>query len=148
MSLLKKRTIIVFFLVLILLIGMGYFYLVNNDSFFDELSYDRQDREIIINQLLEKKPVSDEKAIKILREQGLKYPLNDLRRDLFKNRKRIPLKGVLGGIMNYTGEFVMQPNQEVLVKISDGHIDGKMLLRYEVKKGRISWKVLKVCSVP
>jgi hypothetical protein len=128
----------------ILLIGVCFFYIYNNDSFFDEFVYDQRDRSTIINHLLDDTVNVDEKILKDLKDQGLKDPLNDLRKDLYKNRKFIRGKGVLGGVMEYSGEFLILSNTTVSVGFSDGHIDGSMLLKYKINKGHINWTLIEI----
>ena len=129
---------------LISIIGLGYYYFYINDSFFDELTYDQSDRTMIINRLLEKKVMINERILLQLKAQGLKEPVNDLRKDLYQKRELISVKGVLGGVMEYTGEFLILPNEKVRVGFSDGHIDGRMSLKYQIKNGKIKWQVIEV----
>ncbi|OKL39857.1 hypothetical protein [Pontibacter flavimaris] len=80
--------------------------------------------------------------IQRLKRKGLKNPETDLMNDL--NRKQEELlstKGVLGGTMAIRDTRILN-DRYAMAYYEDGHIGGYMLLKYEVKDGRISWTVI------
>jgi len=78
-----------------------------------------------------------------LRGRGLSNPVTDLRADLLRNPELIPLEGVLGGTMRFSEDGVRVLNRRwVLAYFEDGHNAGDVLLRYTVKNGKITWKVM------
>jgi len=90
-------------------------------------------------------PRLDYPQLDFLKNLGLKDPVNDIIADLNKHPELIPFKGVLGGTMRFAGkEGVHILNiHYVLATFDDGHIEGSMLLQYDVAPGgKISWKAL------
>lgn len=87
----------------------------------------------------------DESISDQLKARGLQSPLYDLKNDLLGHPELIPLKGTYGGKMSFIGDyFFVISNHWALVSFSDGYLGGYMLLRYQVNKGKIKWKVLDV----
>jgi len=83
--------------------------------------------------------------VEMLKEKGLRAPIQDIKADLMKHRELIPYEGVLGGKMGFYDENGIQilDSRWVLADFEDGHIAGRMLLEYQVSnEGQISWKVL------
>jgi len=84
----------------------------------------------------------DEADIEGLRRQGLTNPASQLRDSLEAHPELIPYEGVLGGTMRFNEIVLLQPSF-VFAEFDDGHIDGAMLLEYEVlDQARVSWKRL------
>lgn len=81
---------------------------------------------------------------KRLVERGLPDPENDLIQDLRSRQGMIPFDGVHGGTMGFYGEGSIRilDSRYVLAEFSDGHIGGKMILKYAVDEGRITWTVI------
>jgi hypothetical protein len=80
--------------------------------------------------------------IEDLRRRGLAEPPRQLRDSLVAHPELIPIEGVSGGAM-----FIV-PGEEILLisphyafaSFEDGHIGGRMLLRFGVEEGRVSWE--------
>ncbi len=79
----------------------------------------------------------------LLKSQGLKNPVSDLKKDLAAHPEIIPFQARGGN------RFYFYPNSIYILKDSlakadfeDGHTSGSMLLRYSVKKGVITWEIL------
>ena len=149
MNAIFKRKIFWVILTVACFIGAGFYYVIFEDDYsiiygwYDKWNYDNQDRRGIVKDLLERFQISiDEETIKALKNQGLKDPVHDLPKDLFKNSKLIPYAGVLGGVMDYASEFKVLQKRYVWVDFEDGHIGGFMLLKFDIKNGKIKWKVL------
>jgi hypothetical protein len=83
----------------------------------------------------------DENDILVLKHQGLTEPAKQLRESLESHLELIPYEAVLGGTMGFH-QIVLLPNQFVFAEFDDGHIQGHMLLAYEVEAGKIEWKRL------
>jgi len=80
--------------------------------------------------------------IDLLRQKGLTDPPRQLHDSLNVHPELIPYSAVLGGIMSFDNIDVLQ-TPFVLASFDDGHIDGVMLLQYEVETGaHIYWKRL------
>ncbi|WP_018477283.1 hypothetical protein [Pontibacter roseus] len=80
--------------------------------------------------------------IQKLRQKGLRNPEADLMNDL--NRKQgqlIPAEGVLGGKMAIRDSRILN-DRYAMAYFEDGHNGGYMVLKYEVKDGNITWKVV------
>lgn len=84
------------------------------------------------------------KEIESLKRRGLEDPYRDIVDDLVKHHELIPYEGVLGGQMLFSRKYtVVLGPRRVLAYYDDGHIDGHMLLEYEVSdQGMISWRLL------
>jgi hypothetical protein len=83
-----------------------------------------------------------ESDIQRLQGKGLKNPEADLLNDL--NRKQgnlIPTEGVMGGKMAIRDSRILN-DRYAMAYYEDGHKGGYMLLKYEVKNGSITWKVV------
>ena len=84
----------------------------------------------------------DDSDIEMLRQKGLPDPAHQLRDSLNAHPELIPFEPVLGGTMFFNDIDVLQP-PFVFANFEDGHIDGSMLLEYEVESGgHIRWKRL------
>lgn len=84
----------------------------------------------------------DEADLEDLRRRGLSEPAAQLRDSLEAHPEIIPYDGVLGGTMRFNEVDLLQPSF-AFAEFDDGHIDGSMLLEYEVlDNGRIAWKRL------
>ena len=90
-------------------------------------------------------PFLDKVQVEYLEKRGLNNPVADLRDDLIANPDLISKSGVLGGRMGFffrDGIHILN-HRWVFAYFEDGHIEGSMLLKYEIdEKGRISWDVL------
>jgi hypothetical protein len=88
--------------------------------------------------------ILSESDIDFFRRRGLSHPVEDIKADLTRNSKLIPVKGSLGGAMQFYKERIHVLNRRwVLAYFEDGHSAGEMLLEYQVgTNGTISWKVL------
>jgi hypothetical protein len=90
-------------------------------------------------------PQLQEHEIEELKKKGLKDPVKDLRSDLIKRSDLIPYEGVLGGTMGFCYEEHIHiiSSKWVAAYFEDGHINGVMLLRYNIlKDGKIRWYVM------
>ncbi|TPE43486.1 hypothetical protein [Pontibacter mangrovi] len=77
-----------------------------------------------------------------LRRKGLQNPETDLMNDLSRKQEELlPTKGVLGGTMTIRDSRILSDHY-AMAYYEDGHIGGYMLLKYEVKDGKVTWKVL------
>ncbi|MDX5346555.1 MAG: hypothetical protein LPJ89_02685 [Hymenobacteraceae bacterium] len=77
-----------------------------------------------------------------LQRSGLKNPEAELQTDLLrKQRSLLPAKGTMGGTMQIRDTRILT-SRYALAYFEDGHNGGYMLLRYEVKDGAITWKVI------
>lgn len=84
----------------------------------------------------------DDADIEYLRRQGLANPVPQLRGSLEAHPELIPYKAVLGGTMGFEDIVFLRP-PFVFAGFEDGHIEGHMLLEYQVlDNSRISWKRL------
>ena len=84
----------------------------------------------------------DDTDVEILRRQGLTDPAAQLRDSLKAHPELIPYEAVLGGTMSFDDIVLLQPSF-VFARFEDGHIEGAMLLEYEVlDHSRVSWKRL------
>ncbi len=84
---------------------------------------------------------SDEE-INQLREKGFQDPIKDIINDLREHEELIFYKGVLGGTMHFADIYVLC-SKWVCASFDNGHIDGKMLLKYSVsKRGVLSWEII------
>lgn len=82
--------------------------------------------------------------IRYLTDNGLSNPLIQLKEDLVNRDDLIPVEGVLGGTMRVysTDQIRILPGRYVFAVFEDGHIQGNLILQYEVKDGQISWKII------
>jgi len=64
--------------------------------------------------------------------------------DLKRHNDLIPYEGVLGGKMGFYDDekIFLLTDRWVLAWFDDGHIAGYMLLKYQINKDEISWKVM------
>ncbi|MEO0116834.1 MAG: hypothetical protein ABIK97_04735 [candidate division WOR-3 bacterium] len=92
--------------------------------------------------LLENQPKLNRWEIEELKRKGLKDPVSEIIADLKRRKELIPYKAVLGGKMYFCEVYVLN-GRWVLASFEDGHIMGRMLLRYSVgNNGKISWRVI------
>lgn len=82
--------------------------------------------------------------IRYLIDNGLTNPIIQLKEDLVNRDDLIPVDGVLGGTMRVysTDQIRILPGRYVFAVFEDGHIQGNLILQYEVKDGQISWKII------
>ncbi len=83
----------------------------------------------------------DEVDVTMLQRDGLSDPPTQLRDDLQAHPELIPDRAVLGGSMQVDEILLLSPSY-VFARYTDGHIEGAMLLEYQVASGRIAWKRL------
>jgi hypothetical protein len=84
----------------------------------------------------------DEVDVAELQRRGLADPPGQLRDSLEAHPEMIPYAGVLGGTMRFNDVVLLRPSF-AFAEFDDGHIDGAMLLEYQVADGgRITWKRL------
>ena len=84
----------------------------------------------------------DDVANELLRQKGLTDPPRQLRDSLAAHPELIPFDPVLGGTMSFN-EIALLQSPFVFANFDDGHIDGSILLEYEVEVGSsIHWKRL------
>lgn len=94
---------------------------------------------------LESLPQIQAYEIEELKKKGLKDPVKDLKTDLLNHKEIIPHKGVLGGTMGFMTEEHIHviSSKWVAAYFEDGHINGIMLLKYNIlKDGKIRWTVM------
>lgn len=86
----------------------------------------------------------EQPTLEKLRSEGFKGNSQEIISDLMKHTELIPYAGVLGGTMGFYDEKAIRilTDQWALASFSDGHIGGYMLLKYEWKDGKFSWKVM------
>ncbi|MGI6554257.1 MAG: hypothetical protein ACOX2P_02430 [Bacillota bacterium] len=90
------------------------------------------------------------KAIKEVEDPiNMELPFNSLsenaiKEDLMARNDLIPFEPVVGGTMGfYSKEDIhLLEDNKVLAYFEDGHIGGKMTLKYEINDGHIEWTVL------
>lgn len=82
--------------------------------------------------------------IRRLTQSGLDNPISDLKKDLIERADLIQFDGILGGTMRIptTESVTILYGGWAYAVFEDGHINGGMLLEYEVENGKITWKVL------
>lgn len=76
---------------------------------------------------------------------GLERPVQALVEDLLSRPALIPFEGVAGGTMGFhdRSDIRVLGRRWVIAGFDDGHIAGRMLLRYEVgPEGGIRWEVM------
>ena len=84
----------------------------------------------------------DEGDIEMLKRQGFADPALQLRDSLEAHPELIPYQPVLGGTMRFNDIVLLKPSF-AFADFDDGHIDGAMLLQYQVAEpARVSWKRL------
>lgn len=77
-----------------------------------------------------------------LKHRGIPDPEKNLIQSLDSNLKLIPYPGVLGGKMHF-GKISLLGNRWAIADFDDGHIIGRMLLKYTIQKDSlIRWKVI------
>ena len=83
--------------------------------------------------------------LRMLRGKGLENPVQDLKADLMANPNLIPYDPVLGGTMSFysASDITILPGGWVYAIFEDGHVNGAVLLEYEVSEGNITWNVFK-----
>lgn len=94
---------------------------------------------------LQNLPQIQEFEMKQLKQKGLKDPVKDLKTDLMKRQDLIPYKGVLGGTMGFYSQESIHiiSSKWVAAYFEDGHINGIMLLKYNIQKdGKIRWYIM------
>lgn len=83
-----------------------------------------------------------EQDIAGLKEKKLIDPLKDITDKLRDTPALIPYPGVLGGTMRFD-KITLLGNRWVIADFDDGHVMGKMLLRYSVRKDTsLKWTIL------
>lgn len=89
-------------------------------------------------------PKLEEYMIENLKKNGFKGDTEEIVSDLMKHKELIPFKGVVGGTMNFYDPITIHvlTDKWVFASINDGHIDGFMLLKYEMSNSKILWKVV------
>jgi hypothetical protein len=86
--------------------------------------------------------ILDDSDTELLRQRGLTDPPRQLRDSLNAHPEIIPFAPVLGGTMFFDEIDVLQ-SPYVFANFEDGHINGSMLLEYEIESGaHIRWKRL------
>jgi hypothetical protein len=83
--------------------------------------------------------------VRLLKNRGLIDPIRQLKEDLMEKSELISFDGILGGTMKIYQEeqIVLLPGFYAMAVFEDGHIQGGMLLEYEVTLGEIKWTVIK-----
>lgn len=80
--------------------------------------------------------------IESLRGQGLQDPVRDLEASLRSRADLIPVAGTRGGRMQIFAVQILPNARQAWAYYEDGHNGGTMLLQYDVRGGRIDWRVL------
>jgi len=82
--------------------------------------------------------------IRTLNDRGLTNPVVQLKEDLVNRDDLIPFEGVLGGTMRiYSMDQIrILPGRYAFAVFEDGHIQGFLILQYEVKDEQISWNII------
>lgn len=81
--------------------------------------------------------------IELLKQEGLTDPVKQLRESLDSHPELIPYEAVLGGTMSFHEDsMILLDRPYVFSTFEDGHIQGYMLLSFEVSAGKIEWKRL------
>ncbi|MGM0507991.1 MAG: hypothetical protein ACQERZ_02375 [Fusobacteriota bacterium] len=94
--------------------------------------------------LIESMPYNNSRIINNLKRKGYKKGVDGIIEDLIENNDIIPYEGVLGGNMNFYNEnriFVLS-DKWVMAYFDDGHIAGNLLLKYDLTKNKVNWKVI------
>lgn len=77
-----------------------------------------------------------------LKQKGLQNPESDLMNDLNRKQTKLtPAAGTLGGTMAIRDSRILN-DRYAMAYYEDGHNGGYMLLKYEVRNGNITWKVI------
>ena len=95
--------------------------------------------------ILTKQPASVKSFEPLLGRYKSKVSIEELKKDLIKNPKLIPIEGVLGGkMMFYSSDKIFVLNSKwVIAYFEDGHIAGNALLQFDISKSNeITWKVI------
>ena len=110
----------------------------------ESLTKETDNLKMFLNRLLKPQSNLSVKEIEELKKKGLKYPIADIIIDLSNHKELIPYKGVLGGTMGFydlKNIRILSPDR-IKAYFEDGHINGNILLEYQVSGGKISWKVI------
>lgn len=89
-------------------------------------------------------PFNNPDVITGLKRQGFDGNVEDIKNDLLNHSELIPYDGVLGGKMGFHSKenVSVLSDKWVYADFDDGHINGSMLLSYNIKNRAISWKVI------
>lgn len=101
----------------------------------------RKAQEVVRHWVGLRQTVIEDYEVEILKQAGLVDPPKQLREDLEAHPELIPYDQVLGGTMSF-GDIILLPQNYAFADFEDGHIGGNILLSYEVKDAKITWKRL------
>ena len=77
-----------------------------------------------------------------IKDKGITEPEKYITEDLFNNPKLIPYAGVLGGTMRFW-KVTLLGDRWAIAYFEDGHVGGRVLLKYTIKKDHtIKWTIL------
>jgi hypothetical protein len=96
------------------------------------------------NELIKNSPTNNPDIINGLKRRGFNGEVQEIIADLVKHNELIPYDGALGGKMGFYSKekiFVIS-DKWVYAYFDDGHINGYMLLSYNINNRNISWKVI------
>ena len=83
-----------------------------------------------------------ETEIDQIKEKGISEPEKYITDNLFNNPKLIPYSGVLGGTMRFW-KVTLLGDRWAIAYFEDGHVAGRVLLKYTIKKDNsIKWTIM------
>ena len=102
------------------------------------------DKQVYTQDARSGKDLLSQSDLDFFKRRGLTNPAETIKADLLKNNQLIPVKGNLGGTMQFYKERIQILNRQwVMAYFEDGHSAGELLLEYTfTDTGSISWKVL------
>lgn len=83
-------------------------------------------------------------GVRHLQSKGLQNPIDDLKTNLISKPQLIRYEGIHGGTMKVfdKSSITILTGNWAYATFEDGHINGAMLLKYEIENGNISWDVI------
>lgn len=96
------------------------------------------------NELIYNLPKIDRSMIKFLLDnKGFQGEIKDIESNLLNHSDLIPYEGILGGMMHFhEGGIHVVTDQWVVASFGDGHMEGYMILSYDLNGEKITWKVI------
>lgn len=96
------------------------------------------------NELIYNLPQIDQSMIKILLDnKGFQSEIKDIESNLLNRSDLIPYEGILGGIMHFHEDGIhVVTDKWVVASFGDGHMEGYMILSYDLNDEKITWKVI------
>ena len=103
----------------------------------------RQAQNVVRHWVSMRSTLLDEADLIHLKSDGLDDPPLQLRESLIGRTDLIPYPGELGGTMRFEEDsIVLLDPPYAFATFEDGHVQGSMLLQYQVSSGKIDWQRL------